>query len=251
MSSLPNLHSIEKNTFPVISKVVNSLLNKSSFKFVLGDSTCIRAYTSFKRDLEDVDLIFPGDTSIRDLNLFIQQHLNISSEEEIVYIDSNNKVGAFLRTRIAIPTKYKNDSNFIVDFHVGGSVFYKIFSCEVDHVFFSNTSIRTIQSVSGLEEVRIPVPQLEEVFLFKLHKFINFDQVDIISLLLENTLESDYIIERAEFYNIRKLHENLSYLLSNLKTLQKLWNVCHGLNYREKNFESLENKIITLKKLLE
>lgn len=249
MPVLANLYTAEKNIFPVISSVVESF-SGSKFKFVFGDSTCVRAYTKYKRDLEDVDLIFPSDTNTQSLVSFIMNSINISRADDLVYINAPNNSGAFLRTRISIPIEYKMEPFFIVDFHIGGSVFYNSFSCEVDNVFFENTSFRTIQSVSGLEEVKIPVSKIEEVFLFKLHKFINFDRIDIISLLLDNTLDIDYIAQRSHFYNNNKLQINLNYLLTHLKTLLKTWENCHGESFKVGSLKSLESKILKIQNSL-
>jgi hypothetical protein len=241
------LSKAEKHIFRVIEKVFNHF-KKSEFTYVVGDSTSIRAFTPFKRDIEDIDIIFPFSTGIEELQEFIFKKFPDSKFEKLRTVVVNAKVGYFLRTKFDIDISYNGDNFFIVDYHVGGSVYKEKFGCEVDDTFFENRKWMTVKSFNEYSQVELPVAKIEEVLLFKLKKFLNKDMHDVMSLLTSRQLDLSYLNLRIDYYGRSQIIDNLLLLEEKKNSLYKTWQLFHGVEFSTKNMLILDDNLSDLKR---
>jgi len=243
-----NLEQAECHIFPIIKKIL-TCINETKYIFVSGDSVAVRGYTPYKRDLEDIDLIFHKDTDINELKAFILKKMPELIVRDFIELGNSN---GFIRAKHKIDFCYEEEDAFIFDFHVGGSVYKGNFACEVDDLFFSKKSLKEVHSFGKFEKIEIPVSTIEEVILFKLKKFIGNDEVDIFSLLsCDFQIDFDYIAQRIEFYNKELIYRNLNALFDNNKIKEEKierWIYEHkGIPFSDK----MERKLKTnLKQLL-
>ena len=244
-----DLIEVEVHTFPVI-ETVTSIIRASGFRFAVGDSTAVRSYTPFKRDLGDLDILFPLKTDNEGLFQFIIDKLPKKHIEPLREIHSPLGTGCFIRTRYWIDVPYRGQNYFIVDFHVGGSVFYNQFACQLDEAYFSGAIWRPVTSVGELETVNLPIPRLEETLLFKLRKFIGDDKYDIISLLTIPKLDFALIANRSEFYGRNVLKQNHSNIRQNFDDLVHNWEVVYRSSLSLTEIERVTQNIDRLRSAL-
>ncbi len=242
------LEAVEKHIFPVMSMVLQKF-EGTKYIFVSGDSTAVRAHTPYKRDIGDLDLIFHDNTDIFELRDFVLKHLPNGKYEDLVIVEGENPKGGFLRTRFPIDIVYRHESFFIVDFHVGGSVFYGKYACKVDYKFFHDVEWKAIDSISGLERVNIPVSSLEEMLLFKLRKFINKDRQDVLSLLTRNDIDFEYISTRVEFFGRDILFSNSSNLNDNIDIEIMNWIAYHGIEFPNDKTKIANTNLLKLREV--
>ena len=223
------LEQIEIHTFKLIQKVLNCLAT-SEYIYASGDSIAVRAYTPYKRDLEDVDLIFHSKTDIKDLKEYVSKELPDLEIHQFIELGNSN---GFLRTKHKIGFFYHKEHYFIFDFHVGGSVFKGKFGCEVDDIFFETRNTMKVASFGEMENILIPVSSVEEIILFKLRKFKGKDLQDILSLLsMKGKYNLDYIKSRFDTYGKEAILQNVENLQSEIDQNINSWRIHHnGINF--------------------
>jgi hypothetical protein len=231
---------VEQELFKIIKREISNKFTKNVVCSV-GDSFAIRAYLPFKRDFNDIDLIFPHDYTPKNI-------LDLAGNcEENPKIINARQDGKFVRVVYYLPNLDKIGNDFRIDFHLGG-IFYHDNCYTVTENYFQNTEWKSVFSFGDLSSVLLPIPKIEDLFVLKIIKFIGSDKIDIFSMLLYDPLNFDYIREQLEVRNENDLaRKNLANLNDNFKYLLNEWSYKYFGDLDGKGIAVIEDR---MKKIL-
>lgn len=198
---------------------------RSKYASLVCDSFAVRAYSPFKRSVQtDIDFVFPPQTKPSVVVDFILQIF--PDRKHFKRVNSNC---AFIRIYCPVPIELEFGNEFILDFHIGGYYYNKDMLFNIHNEFFDGYALQTIESIGGLESVRLPVPNIDELFIFKAIKGIGNDGIDLMSLILSENLSMEYLSNRLKDANLRnrKPHNSLIHLFQEFESEVLRWNKYH------------------------
>jgi len=227
--------------WPLIDKVT-CFFNKHKLPAFVSDSTAIRAFTGLSRDIGDIDFVVPLNIDRMFLvNAFC--HAFDANFERAMDADKNV---IFIRFRIPIPIKYRNQYFFMFDFHLGG-IAYK--GSHVWHLHdgsaFRRAKQREVLSMAKDSKTLLPILPLEETLAIKLHKYIGHDKFDILAGLASPAISIDGIT--SHITDIGRAKANALSITENIEDFFEAFVIYYG----EDAAEALQCVPETLNSLIE
>ncbi len=239
------LRNYEEFVFNNILKNISfyDLLTNSSLldDVAICDSLGVRAYTEYNRSFEtDIDFLISGYNSRDDLCLFLVNEFNPDKYDKKIYANK-----AFLRLYYSVPYEQEFGNEFIIDFHVGGYFHKNALLVEAYKGFYEGTRWMDVNSIGGLETINLPIPSPEELFIFKLLKYLGRDDVDLISLLLSGSVDLRKAENKIKKYrNIKKrMIANFDALSHSFDKVVSRWKVYYQTTESEDNIETVKKEL--------
>jgi hypothetical protein len=214
------LELVEQRLFDIITEAVSSRRQELP-PAALADAFALRAYSPWRRDFDDIDLVFPSSTDPSQVRAFAE---DCPGQAKLIVGEPR---GHFIRVKYVVPELNRLGSDFRIDFHIGGIWHHDDLFPVSDDSIFTATWVE-IPSIGGRALSLLPVLKVEDLLVLKIVKFIGGDQQDCLTILSLNTLDIAYVADRLRYRSeVDTALDNLTSLAQNHDSLLESWSVKH------------------------